>query len=377
MSISLGDALTRAIKLHQQGDFDSAIKIYKLLFIPSIQDDPDFFKVIAWNMGACYMGMNDPMSAARVYKKYLEKNATDDEFLSNFSLAVRTCLESKAINEMELIRGLISFKDINSDFLHKVLFVDLFSRLTNQLGTVRFLDIGANDGVTFNPIRPYVQKYNWTGILIEPNPPVFRKLSINYNYIPNVYLENCCIGPTAGEAAFYVVRNPQELNNPVVDQISSLNKDHVLSHLRMFFPERADLESLIDAVPVRIRVVDDILESRGFENIDVLIVDAEGYDFEILRSINFSKLTPTIIIFESRHIPSHHTDALHNLLDGAGFDLVPIGADGLAIRKGFVSDEALGLYRRFSTVLGEVDHHSMANQKAYDVITRLRHHIAL
>ena len=37
-----------------------------------------------------------------------------------------------------------------------------------------FLEIGANDGVANDPIYPFVSRFGWTGIMVEPLPAPMR-----------------------------------------------------------------------------------------------------------------------------------------------------------------------------------------------------------
>jgi hypothetical protein len=37
-----------------------------------------------------------------------------------------------------------------------------------------FIQIGANNGMTGDPIRKYILKYHWRGILVEPQPDIFQ-----------------------------------------------------------------------------------------------------------------------------------------------------------------------------------------------------------
>ena len=39
-----------------------------------------------------------------------------------------------------------------------------------------FLDIGANDGVTNDPIFPFIEERGWRGLAVEPDPEPAPKL---------------------------------------------------------------------------------------------------------------------------------------------------------------------------------------------------------
>ena len=50
----------------------------------------------------------------------------------------------------------------------------------NKINNLFFLQIGANDGVSDDPINALVRKYNWSGILVEPGSEAFIDLQNNY-----------------------------------------------------------------------------------------------------------------------------------------------------------------------------------------------------
>ena len=39
-----------------------------------------------------------------------------------------------------------------------------------------FIQVGANDGVYGDPLRSYVRRFGWKGILVEPQQDVFERL---------------------------------------------------------------------------------------------------------------------------------------------------------------------------------------------------------
>jgi len=48
---------------------------------------------------------------------------------------------------------------------------------------MKFVQIGANDGLHHDFIHDFALKQSWQGLLVEPNPPVFERLKQNYQSI--------------------------------------------------------------------------------------------------------------------------------------------------------------------------------------------------
>src|SRR3989338_9032362 len=82
----------------------------------------------------------------------------------------------------------------------------------NELATVRqdvfFVEIGAMDGVSFDPLYAVAKKHGWRGLLVEPLPDLFAKLKENYSGVAGVSFENMAVAEEKGEKVMYRV-SPQ------------------------------------------------------------------------------------------------------------------------------------------------------------------------
>ena len=54
--------------------------------------------------------------------------------------------------------------------------VDLVEALSRSGRAVRFVQVGSNDATSDDPLRPYVDAWGWTGVLVEPVPYVYERL---------------------------------------------------------------------------------------------------------------------------------------------------------------------------------------------------------
>ena len=68
---------------------------------------------------------------------------------------------------------------------------------------VFFVQVGSNDGIRADPLYPWIIKYCWRGILIEPVQYLFEKLKHNYRDREGLIFENAAIAETDGCKAFY------------------------------------------------------------------------------------------------------------------------------------------------------------------------------
>lgn len=65
------------------------------------------------------------------------------------------------------------------------------------------IQIGANDGISNDPIHDWILKFGWHGILIEPLAEPFQELEINYANNDKIKLINKAISQKNGKIEMY------------------------------------------------------------------------------------------------------------------------------------------------------------------------------
>jgi FkbM family methyltransferase len=164
----------------------------------------------------------------------------------------------------------------------------LLKHTASQTPDFFFIQIGANNGVTNDPIREYVLKYHWRGILVEPQPDVFRELVANYAGETQLLFENVAIAPEDGVVTLLTVDHPSP--SPHWHAQASLKRSHVTDNL----PKG----TLVKELKVPALSVSTLLSKHAISKIDLLQIDAEGFDYDIIKMFDFNKVKPTIINFE-------------------------------------------------------------------------------
>jgi FkbM family methyltransferase len=182
-----------------------------------------------------------------------------------------------------------------------------------------FVQVGANDGINNDPIREYVKKFHWKGLLIEPLTDVFLRLLENYKEETQLMFENVAIAPNKGMISFFTV---DEMLSQA-HQSSSLDKNHLIKEFGSQVPIK---ETKVCCVPL-----ETLVSKYAITKIDLLQIDAEGYDFEIIKMLNMSTIKPRIINFEHVHIPFEQRHECYRFLDGHGYRLAISTMDTLAL----------------------------------------------
>jgi len=155
----------------------------------------------------------------------------------------------------------------------------------------RFVQIGANDGVSHDPINAFVSRNRLAGVVIEPLPDVFAKLCHTYRKQPQIKPLNLAIHAELSTVTLY---RPNSSTASHMSGIASLSADrHQLTSNRTGLTDQ-DME----AVEVPAKSLMQLLADEQMDHLDLLQIDAEGYDFEILKSLDLDQLKPSIIRFE-------------------------------------------------------------------------------
>jgi FkbM family methyltransferase len=190
-----------------------------------------------------------------------------------------------------------------------------------------FVEIGANDGVSNDPIFPFVERFGWTGIMVEPLPAPFARLQGNYGRFTQVHLVNAAIGDTDGERTLYKIKE-YEGQYANASQFASFNRDLVASQTA-YVPNAANE---IEEIQVPCLTIETLLSRYPVDPIDLVVIDAEGYDGEIIRMFDFGKMRPAIIQFEHAAMGKQERQSIARLLVNYEYRLFSDHLDTIAYR---------------------------------------------
>ena len=193
----------------------------------------------------------------------------------------------------------------------------IIEEYAEQTPSFVFIQIGAFDGITGDPIFALAKKYLWTGILVEPQSDAFELLVANYNNNPNISFENIAISDTDGTKILYGVQ-PVEYDTSNHGQLHSFNKDVILKHAHMV----KGLEDRITEVSVPTMTLSSLMNKHAIKTLDLLQIDTEGYDYEIIKQIDFGNSKPHFINFEHKHLSDADKSECYALLEQNNYRLI-------------------------------------------------------
>jgi FkbM family methyltransferase len=143
-----------------------------------------------------------------------------------------------------------------------------------------YIDIGSGHPVYDNVSFAFYLK-GWRGLTVEPNPWLAR---LSRAVRPRDRHFEALIGPAAGQATFYVVREFHGLSTTV--------EEHAKAALREF-------GKAADAVTVPVMTLRELCEERAPAAFDFLKVDVEGVEKDVLFSGDWQRFRPKLIVVEA------------------------------------------------------------------------------
>lgn len=159
------------------------------------------------------------------------------------------------------------------------------------LGKVNsFIDIGANDGISFSNSYLFAQK-GARGLCFEPLKFSYWKLALYYFLNPRVI----CINEAISE-------------KEAMAEMCVYGWEGLLSYIEKGGQKR-DLSAGLEIVKVITRRLSYWLEKYpGFQTVDFITIDTEGHEIEVLKGINFSIFKAKCFVIETDKIGIENID---------------------------------------------------------------------
>lgn len=193
-------------------------------------------------------------------------------------------------------------------------------------GEFSFVQIGANDGVSFDSLYEFVCNRKSRGVVVEPLPRFFAELEKNYEGYPAIKPVQCAIHPSEESATIYYVDPARESEVPATARgIGSFLSDH--------FKKTGVPEDLIVTEEVPCRPLMGLVEEEGMLEASLLQIDVEGFDYEVLKMIDFEKFSPAVIKYEHEGLSREDQAAAQKLLEDHGYETRIIKTDTVGILK--------------------------------------------
>jgi FkbM family methyltransferase len=161
-----------------------------------------------------------------------------------------------------------------------------------------FLELGAMDGIIYSNTKFFEDTLDWSGVLIEPHPEMFKSLERNR---PKSKCYNSAVSSVQGVVNMII--------NPHVPAVSSV--DYTADE---YFKNTWHKNSY--KISVYANKLSNILKHANVSRIDFFSLDVEGHEYDVLLSMDWS-IPVHVILVETLGISDD--DKVRNLLKERGF----------------------------------------------------------
>jgi FkbM family methyltransferase len=223
---------------------------------------------------------------------------------------------------------------LRRELLRPLEFDDVVCRYMFEHGEAcAFIQIGAFDGLANDPLRKYIERCGWQGVMLEPQPDAARKLRELYSGNDRVVVLEAALAGERGVRNLFTVDSD---GLPAwTGQIASFDRDHLLRHER-FVP---GLSERVRELTVPCITFAEVLERLPSDRLDLLQIDAEGADGHLLSLFPFDRLKPAIVHWEIKNLTRIQQEAALDLLGRHGYLVARSGDEDMLAVAPDVSED--------------------------------------
>ena len=146
------------------------------------------------------------------------------------------------------------------------------------------VEVGAFDGITYSNTSGLIRK-GWSALLIEPVSESYQKCKLRYSDYSKVETLNFAVGAKNGVLE--------------INLAGALSSGHRATQTEYSSTAWAAKHLTPTSEKVQQRSLDSILsEFSTFKDIDVLVIDVEGYEEEVMNGFSLEDNKPKMIIIE-------------------------------------------------------------------------------
>jgi FkbM family methyltransferase len=153
-----------------------------------------------------------------------------------------------------------------------------------------YLEIGGNDGITQSNTAHLELFRNWSGMLVEP---IYYKYRLMKDFRKKSICVNSCVSDKDGEIVKF---NDVNLMSFVENARKSKEDDE------FWMTEAEKCQNIIrnsyNLETIRLQT---LLDKHNISKIDFFSLDVEGYELQVLKGLDFSRIRPDYILIECTH----------------------------------------------------------------------------
>ena len=237
------------------------------------------------------------------------------------------------------------------------LITNALHHIGKNYNNIQVVQIGAMDGVNFDDTRGFLDMYKWKSLLVEPIPEIYAELKENFKDRTNYIFEQSAITETDGEVEMLTVpmsvieEENLHMGYKGMSAVYPLKNGFGSDYSRDIYVR----DNLAINIKVNSLTFNSLLSKHNIKNFDILICDAEGYDYKILEQINFNKYKPKFIRLEYINLTEEEQKLTKNILEKNNYFVEINGQDIDAIHYDIYNELDLNLSKKLLDIKHQID----------------------
>lgn len=196
-------------------------------------------------------------------------------------------------------------------------------RMVEHGRNLSFIQVGAYDGVSTDPLRKYIEPCGWHGVMLEPQPGPASSLRELYRDNPGIVVLEAALDREPGTRSLYTVES--EAVPKWAGGMASFDKSHILKHDYLI----PGIGKMVRELTVPCVTFDEVFSQLPSERLDLLQIDAEGVDGFILSLFPFDRARPALVHWEIKNMTRAQQEEALNLLVCHGYRVARSGDEDM------------------------------------------------
>ena len=206
--------------------------------------------------------------------------------------------------------------------------------------SIRFLQIGTNDGLINDPIIKFIVRDKWQGVRVEPLNAPLVYLNFLHGGNDGVKPVQCLIGAETGSAELFQVSFSKKRWATGIASMDRSNLQRMVDNGYIKSKANkynealpADKKDWIISETLEIREINQFISEHFKAGLEILQMDVEGLDHSLIMALNLQIHSPSIIAFEIMHLSPKELEQCESKLKGHGYSIIISGGDMLAYKS--------------------------------------------
>ena len=186
-----------------------------------------------------------------------------------------------------------------------------------------FLQVGAYDGISTDPLRKFIERFGWRGVMLEPQPGPAQQLRDLYPEGSGIAVLQHALDRERTTRSLYVVESDEVPK--WVGGMASFDRSQILKHEGLI----PGIAAMVREIQVSCVTFEDALDQLESERLDLLQIDAEGADGYLLSLFPFDRIRPAIVHWEIKNMTRQAQENTLDLLRGHGYRIARSGGEDM------------------------------------------------